>query len=92
MVNLPNNPIARDSVTRYLSAMKSVFRRVADGLDADAAVRVVRDDGPTRDGLKVPPMKVVLAAHGTRGDVEPCATGRSGAAATRPCRAHGGPT
>ena len=30
-VNFQNNPIARDSVTRYLSAMKSVLRRVADG-------------------------------------------------------------
>jgi hypothetical protein len=29
-VNFQNNPIARDSVTRYLSAMKSVLRRVAD--------------------------------------------------------------
>ena len=29
-VNFQNNPIARDSVTRYLSAVKSVLRRVAD--------------------------------------------------------------
>jgi len=39
-VNFPDNPVARDSVTRYLGAMKSVFRRVADGLDAGAAVQV----------------------------------------------------
>lgn len=39
-VNLPSNPIARDSVTRYLRAMKSVLSRVVGGLDADAAVRV----------------------------------------------------
>jgi 2-O-sulfo trehalose long-chain-acyltransferase len=39
-VNFQNNPIARDSVTRYLSAMKSVFRRVADGRHAGPAVRV----------------------------------------------------
>jgi hypothetical protein len=38
-VNFQNNPIARDSVTRYLSAMKSVCRRVADGRRADAAIR-----------------------------------------------------
>jgi len=37
-VNIPNNPVARDSVTRYLNAMKSVFRRVRSGLDAGAAV------------------------------------------------------
>jgi hypothetical protein len=30
-VLFPNNPIARESVTRYLAAMKSVFVRVADG-------------------------------------------------------------
>jgi 2-O-sulfo trehalose long-chain-acyltransferase len=39
-VNIHNNPIARDSVTRYLSAMKSVLRRVVGGLDAGAAVHV----------------------------------------------------
>lgn len=39
-VNFPNNPVARDSVTRYLSAMKSVFRRVPGGLHASAAVQV----------------------------------------------------
>jgi hypothetical protein len=37
---LQNNPIARDSVTRYLSAMKSVLRRVADGRHAGAAVQI----------------------------------------------------
>jgi hypothetical protein len=31
MVLFPNNPIARESVTRYIAAMKSVFVRVADG-------------------------------------------------------------
>jgi 2-O-sulfo trehalose long-chain-acyltransferase len=39
-VNFQNNPIARDSVTRYLSAMKSVLRRVADGRPAGPAVRI----------------------------------------------------
>jgi 2-O-sulfo trehalose long-chain-acyltransferase len=39
-VNFQNNPTARNSVTRYLSAIKSALRRVADGLDAGAAVRV----------------------------------------------------
>jgi hypothetical protein len=41
-VNFQNNPIARDSVTRYLSAMKSVFRRVANGRPAGAAILVSR--------------------------------------------------
>jgi hypothetical protein len=31
MVLFPNNPVARESVTRYVAAMKSVFVRVADG-------------------------------------------------------------
>jgi hypothetical protein len=39
-VNLPNNPTAKDSVTRYLRAMKSVLRRVADGRHGDPAVQV----------------------------------------------------
>jgi hypothetical protein len=30
-VAFPNNPIARESVVRYLEAMKSVFVRVAEG-------------------------------------------------------------
>jgi hypothetical protein len=40
-VLFPNNPIARDSVTRYIAAMKSVYLRVAEGRDAVAAVRDV---------------------------------------------------
>lgn len=39
-VNLPKNPIARDSVTRYVSAMKSVLKRVADGRYTGTAVQV----------------------------------------------------
>ena len=39
-VNFQNNPTARNSVTRYLSAIKSALRRVVDGLDADAAVQI----------------------------------------------------
>jgi hypothetical protein len=42
VVNFQNNPVARDSVTRYVSAMKSVFRRVADGHFVGAAVQVPR--------------------------------------------------
>ena len=30
-VLFPNNPVARESVTRYVAAMKSVYARVADG-------------------------------------------------------------
>ncbi len=36
-VNFQDNPIARDSVTRYLSAIKSVFSRLADGRHAGPA-------------------------------------------------------
>lgn len=39
-VNFQNNPVARDSVTRFLSTMKSVFSRVADGRYTGAAVQV----------------------------------------------------
>lgn len=31
MVRFPDNPVARDSVTRYISVLKSVYARVADG-------------------------------------------------------------
>ncbi|MDT5050118.1 MAG: mycolipenoyl-CoA---2-(long-chain-fatty acyl)-trehalose mycolipenoyltransferase [Mycobacterium sp.] len=41
-VNFQDNPTAKGSVTRYLSAIKSVLSRVADGLDAGAAVQVTR--------------------------------------------------
>ncbi|MGA3257160.1 MAG: hypothetical protein ABSD32_24315, partial [Mycobacterium sp.] len=30
-VFLPNNPVAHDSVTQYLAAMKSIYVRVAEG-------------------------------------------------------------
>jgi mycolipenoyl-CoA---2-(long-chain-fatty acyl)-trehalose mycolipenoyltransferase / long-chain-acyl-CoA---trehalose acyltransferase len=33
-VSFPNNPVARESVTRYVQAMKSVCHRVAEGSDA----------------------------------------------------------
>ena len=33
-VLLPDNPVARESVTRYLATMKSVYVRVADGSGA----------------------------------------------------------
>ncbi|OBH55735.1 acyltransferase [Mycobacterium colombiense] len=39
-VNLPKNPIAKDSVTRYLQAMKSVLTRVADGRQASQAIEL----------------------------------------------------
>lgn len=50
MVFFPNNPVARESVTRYIKAMKSVCVRVAEGSDAvapshngaDALVRLDR--------------------------------------------------
>jgi mycolipenoyl-CoA---2-(long-chain-fatty acyl)-trehalose mycolipenoyltransferase / long-chain-acyl-CoA---trehalose acyltransferase len=34
IVQFPDNPIARDSVTRYMTAMKSVYARVADAHSA----------------------------------------------------------
>jgi mycolipenoyl-CoA---2-(long-chain-fatty acyl)-trehalose mycolipenoyltransferase / long-chain-acyl-CoA---trehalose acyltransferase len=42
-VNFQNNPTARDSVTRYLSAIKSVLSRVVGGRPASAAVQVSTD-------------------------------------------------
>jgi hypothetical protein len=42
-VNFQNNPTARDSVTRYLSAIKSVLSRVVGGRHASAAVQVSTD-------------------------------------------------
>ena len=41
VVLFPNNPIARESVTRYAAAMKSVYVRVAEGRDVLAPVRNV---------------------------------------------------
>jgi hypothetical protein len=41
-VNVHNNPVAGDSVTRFLSALKSVFRRVTDGRRAGAAIQLPR--------------------------------------------------
>jgi hypothetical protein len=40
-VVFPNNPVARESVTRYVEAMKSVYVRVADGRGAAAPLRDV---------------------------------------------------
>jgi hypothetical protein len=40
-VQCPNNPVARESVTRYVAAMKSVFVRVADGRRIDASAHNV---------------------------------------------------
>jgi hypothetical protein len=34
-VAFPNNPIARESVIRYVDAMKAVYQRVAEGLDIE---------------------------------------------------------
>jgi hypothetical protein len=37
MVSFPDNPVARESVTRYVHAMKSVCRRIVEGCDALAS-------------------------------------------------------
>lgn len=42
-VNFPDNPVARDSVTRYLRAIKSTVRRVLGGHRAGVAVTEVTD-------------------------------------------------
>ncbi|MGB9222569.1 MAG: polyketide synthase, partial [Mycobacterium sp.] len=41
--SFPNNPIAHESVARYLAAMKSVYVRVAEGLvDRPSAIALPR--------------------------------------------------
>jgi hypothetical protein len=42
MVSYPNNPVARESVTSYTAAMKSVLERVVAGIPAAEPVRVAR--------------------------------------------------
>jgi hypothetical protein len=41
LVVFPNNPIARESVTRYIAALKSVYLRLAEGRDPVASLRGV---------------------------------------------------
>ena len=41
LVVFPNNPIARESVTRYIAALKSVYLRLAEGRDPVAGLRGV---------------------------------------------------
>jgi hypothetical protein len=41
MVSFPDNPIARESVTRYVEVLKSVFVRVAEGYEAVEPLRNV---------------------------------------------------
>jgi hypothetical protein len=41
MVSFPNNPVARESVNRYVQVLKSIFVRVAEGYDAVAPLRNV---------------------------------------------------
>lgn len=50
MVLFPNNPVARESVTRYIATLRSVYVRVAAGLDAVAA--------PLRNGGQLHPTPV----------------------------------
>jgi len=38
-VLFPNNPIARESVTRYITALKSIYLRVAEGREVVSLVR-----------------------------------------------------
>jgi hypothetical protein len=42
MVSYPNNPVARESVYRYIEVLKSIFERVSEGRYASAAVQVSR--------------------------------------------------
>ncbi|WP_261881010.1 hypothetical protein [Mycobacterium marinum] len=39
--SFPNNPIAYDSVARYLDTMKSVYLRIAEGARWDAIAQVL---------------------------------------------------
>lgn len=39
IVQFPNNPVARESVTQYINTLKSVYVRVAEGLNAIGPVR-----------------------------------------------------
>ena len=55
-VAFPNNPIARESVMRYVEAMKAVYTRVADGRAAAPRVGAVRHADVTAD-------------HGRRGEL-----------------------
>jgi hypothetical protein len=41
IVLFPNNPIARESVSRYISALKSIYVRVAEGRDPAPGLRDV---------------------------------------------------
>ncbi len=41
IVLFPDNPVARESVTRYITALKSMYVRVAEGRDAMAPLRNV---------------------------------------------------
>jgi mycolipenoyl-CoA---2-(long-chain-fatty acyl)-trehalose mycolipenoyltransferase / long-chain-acyl-CoA---trehalose acyltransferase len=41
VVNFQNNPVARESATRYAKAIKAVFTSVADGHDAEISARDV---------------------------------------------------
>jgi hypothetical protein len=45
MARFPNNPVARDSITRYITALKSVYARVAD-----APTGTARSTGPPVHG------------------------------------------
>ena len=49
-VAFPNNPIARESVTRYLAAMRSAFVGVADGR-RDAASAPISHRAPLGSGM-----------------------------------------
>ena len=44
IVQFPDNPVARDSITRYIAALKSVYARVADarGVPSAQGTGVVR--------------------------------------------------
>jgi hypothetical protein len=41
MVNFPDNPVARESVHRYVEVLKSIFIRAADGYDMVTPLRDV---------------------------------------------------
>jgi hypothetical protein len=51
IVLFPNNPIARESVTRYMAAMKSVYARVAD---RGGAMKPLRNGAQIQQQLACP--------------------------------------
>lgn len=55
-VSFPDNPIARESIERYVHAMKSWFTRIADGLTVTAPIAVPHRSTVTRQRSELVPV------------------------------------